>query len=151
MKWLSGFPLPTNLACVLSGYFALRFCRSCRIMRQTPVVFPLLLLSKSGKRIPDRRSASRRIRRSLFYKRRWHRARRRQYTNIHIPRYVYMLNGTLTVVDVATKQTFAARKGGFLPEIIDTWHYSENRGTLPVRLIAIDQVPEGTRNNTALK
>jgi hypothetical protein len=62
-----------------------------------------------------------------------------------------MLNGTLTVVDVATKQTFAARKGGFLPEIIDTWHYSENRGTLPVRLIAIDQVPEGTRNNTALK
>lgn len=67
------------------------------------------------------------------------------------PRYVYVLDGTLTVVDVATERTFEVRKGGFLMEMIDTWHYGENRGTVPVKLIAIDQVPEGTRNNIVVK
>ena len=67
------------------------------------------------------------------------------------PRYVYVLDGTLTVTDVATGQIFEVRKGGFLTEMIDRWHYGENRGTGPVRLIAIDQVPIGTTGNTVQK
>jgi quercetin dioxygenase-like cupin family protein len=67
------------------------------------------------------------------------------------PRYVYVIEGTLTVVDEATGQTFEVKQGGFLTEMIDTWHHGENRGKSPVRLIAIDQVPEGTATNTVAK
>jgi quercetin dioxygenase-like cupin family protein len=67
------------------------------------------------------------------------------------PRYVYVLEGILTVVDEATGQAFEVKRGGFLAEMVDTWHHGENRGKVAVRLIAVDQVPEGTTGNTILK
>lgn len=66
-------------------------------------------------------------------------------------RFVYVLDGTLTVVDEATGRTFEVGKGGFLPEMIGRWHHGENRGRTPVRLIAIDQVPEGVTTNTIMR
>ena len=66
-------------------------------------------------------------------------------------RYVYVLEGTLTVVDEATGKTFEIRSGGFLPEMLDRWHHGENRGSTPVRLLAIDQVPDGVSGNMVMK
>ena len=67
------------------------------------------------------------------------------------PRYVYIVDGTLTVVDEASGKTFEIRSGGFFPEMTDRWHHGENRGTVPVRLVAIDQVPEGVAGNMVMK
>jgi len=66
-------------------------------------------------------------------------------------RYVYVLDGTLTVVDETTGQTFEIKSGGFLAEMVNRWHHGENRGTTSVRLVAIDQVPEGTGGNMVMK
>jgi len=67
------------------------------------------------------------------------------------PHYVYVLDGTLTVVDETNGKTFAIKSGGFFAEMTDRWHHGENRGTTPVRLVAIDQVPEGTTRNMVMK
>jgi quercetin dioxygenase-like cupin family protein len=61
--------------------------------------------------------------------------------------YVYVLEGVLTVVNTVTNKTFEAKAGDFVVEMRDTWHYGVNNGTVPVKLLAIDQVPTGTRNN----
>lgn len=67
------------------------------------------------------------------------------------PRYVYVTDGTLTVVNETTRRSLEVRKGGFLSEMVNTWHHGENRGKIPVRLIAIDQVPEGVHSNTTIE
>jgi len=33
-------------------------------------------------------------------------------------------------------------------DLQDTWHYGINKGTVPVKLLVIDQVPAGVPNNT---
>jgi quercetin dioxygenase-like cupin family protein len=66
-------------------------------------------------------------------------------------RYVYVLDGTLTVVDEATGKTFEIKSGEFLSEMTDRWHHGENRGDTPVRLVAIDQVPDGVSGNMVMK
>lgn len=66
-------------------------------------------------------------------------------------RFVYVLAGTLTVVDETTGKTFVIGSGGFLPEMVDRWHHGENRGPATVRLLAIDQVPEGVTSNVVMK
>lgn len=67
------------------------------------------------------------------------------------PHYVYVVDGTLTVVDETTGKTFQIDRGGFFAEMTDRWHHGENRGTTMVRLIAIDQVPEGVARNMVMK
>jgi quercetin dioxygenase-like cupin family protein len=67
------------------------------------------------------------------------------------PHYVYVLEGTLTVVDEQSGRTFETRKDGFFAEMVDTWHHGENRGKTPVRILAIDQVPEGVTRNMVMK
>lgn len=67
------------------------------------------------------------------------------------PHYVYVAEGTLTVVDEATGKTFEIKPGGFFAEMTDTWHHGENRGPTRVRLVAIDQVPEGVTRNMVMK
>ena len=64
------------------------------------------------------------------------------------PHYGYMLEGTLTIVNTATGKTFALKAGDFLVEMIDTYHFGENRGTTPVRMLVIDQVPPGVDKNS---
>ena len=67
------------------------------------------------------------------------------------PHYVYVLEGVLTVVNTETSKTFEAKAGDFVVEMQDTWHYGINNGTVPVKLLAIDQVPHGAANNLVPK
>jgi len=67
------------------------------------------------------------------------------------PHYIYVLEGVLTVVNTATNKSFEAKVGDFVVEMQDTWHYGINNGTVPVKLLAIDQVPHGAANNLVPK
>ena len=67
------------------------------------------------------------------------------------PHYVYVLEGVLTVVNTVTNKTFDVKAGDFVVEMQDTWHYGINNGTVPVKLLAIDQVPAGAANNLVPK
>jgi quercetin dioxygenase-like cupin family protein len=67
------------------------------------------------------------------------------------PHYVYVLEGTLSVTNVDTGEKFDLKQGTFFAEMIDTWHYGENKTAAPVKLLVIDQVPAGTRTNTIAK
>ena len=64
------------------------------------------------------------------------------------PHYVYVLEGTLTVVNTDANKTFEAKAGDFVAEMQDTWHYGINKGAVPVKLLVIDQVSAGTPNNS---
>ena len=63
------------------------------------------------------------------------------------PHYVYVMEGVLTVVNTETNSTFDVKAGDFVVEMQDTWHYGINNGTVPVKLLVIDQVPTGAPNN----
>jgi quercetin dioxygenase-like cupin family protein len=67
------------------------------------------------------------------------------------PHYVYVLEGVLTVVNTQTNKSFQAKAGDFVFEMQDTWRYGINSGTVPVKLLAIDQVPAGAPNNLVPK
>ncbi len=60
------------------------------------------------------------------------------------PRYGYVISGTLTVKNEATGKETDYPPGGVILEMVNLWHYGENRGTEPVHLLVIDQVPPGT-------
>jgi len=63
------------------------------------------------------------------------------------PHYGYMLEGTLTIVNTETGRSFDLKPGSFLVEMMDKWHYGENRGTVPVKILIVDQVPPGVTAN----
>jgi quercetin dioxygenase-like cupin family protein len=63
------------------------------------------------------------------------------------PHLVYLLEGVLTVSNTETGKTFEVKKGDFVAEMQNTWHLGENRGAGPVRLLVIDEVPQGTTTN----
>jgi len=63
------------------------------------------------------------------------------------PHLVYVMDGVLTVTNTETGKAFEAKKGDFVAEMQDTWHYGENRGAVPVKLFVIDEVPQGTKTN----
>jgi len=63
------------------------------------------------------------------------------------PHYAYVEEGTLTITNVQTGKTFDVATGQFLVEMQDTWHYGENRGKTPVRLLIVDHVPKGVKAN----
>jgi quercetin dioxygenase-like cupin family protein len=66
------------------------------------------------------------------------------------PHYGYMLEGVLTITNTQTGESFDLKPGDFLVEMVDAWHTGENRGTVPVRILIVDQVPQGVaRNNVA--
>jgi len=67
------------------------------------------------------------------------------------PHYGYMLEGTLTIVNTETGKSFELKPGDFLVEMQNTWHYGENRGTVPVRILIIDQLPAGVSGNIVAK
>jgi quercetin dioxygenase-like cupin family protein len=67
------------------------------------------------------------------------------------PHYVYVLEGTLTVFNTDTGKSFTVKKGDFLVETNANWHYGKNEGTVPVKLLVIDQLPAGTKSNMTLK
>ncbi|MEJ0027477.1 MAG: cupin domain-containing protein [Rhizomicrobium sp.] len=67
------------------------------------------------------------------------------------PHYVYVLEGVLTVVNTQTDKTFEVKAGAFIAEMQSTWHYGVNKGSVPVKLLIIDQVPAGTTSNVVPK
>ncbi len=67
------------------------------------------------------------------------------------PHYGYMLEGVLTVTNVETGKSFDLKKGQFLVEMNDTWHYGQNNGKTPVKLLIIDHLPKGVTSNVVLK
>ena len=64
------------------------------------------------------------------------------------PHYGYVLQGTLTIVNTETGKSFQVKTGEFLVEMVNTFHYGENRGTVPVKILIVDQVPEGVTTNS---
>jgi quercetin dioxygenase-like cupin family protein len=67
------------------------------------------------------------------------------------PHYVYVLEGALTVTNVDTGKSFVAKKGDFIVETNADWHYGKNEGAVPVKLLAIDQLPAGVTSNMTPK
>jgi quercetin dioxygenase-like cupin family protein len=67
------------------------------------------------------------------------------------PHYVYVLEGTLSVTNVDSGKSFDLKAGSFFAEMIDTWHYGENKQKTVLKLLVIDQVPVGTKTNTVVK
>ena len=67
------------------------------------------------------------------------------------PHYVYVTEGTLTLVNVETKTSTDILAGSFVAEPVNTWHYGVNNGTVPLKLLVIDQVPHGVAKNMVLK
>jgi quercetin dioxygenase-like cupin family protein len=66
------------------------------------------------------------------------------------PRYAYVLAGTLRVTNQETGTATDYQAGQFIVEVLDTWHFGENIGADPVRLLVIDQVEAG-QGNTVLQ
>ena len=63
-------------------------------------------------------------------------------------RYGYVVQGDLTVeYEGGKRQTFHA--GDFIVEALNVWHFGANTGTVPVKLLVIDQVEVG-KTNTVL-
>ncbi len=67
------------------------------------------------------------------------------------PHYVYVMEGTLTLVNVETRKSQEIVAGSFVAEPLNTWHYGVNNGTAPLKVLVIDQVPHGVAKNMVLK
>jgi quercetin dioxygenase-like cupin family protein len=67
------------------------------------------------------------------------------------PHYVFVTEGTLTITNVETGRSYQVPAGHFLVEMLDTWHYGHNDGTVPVRTYVVDQVPDGVKENRVLR
>lgn len=67
------------------------------------------------------------------------------------PHYAYIQEGTLTVVNTETGKSYDAKPGTFFSEMLNTWHYGINKGAAPVRILVIDQIPDGVKNNSVMK
>jgi quercetin dioxygenase-like cupin family protein len=60
-------------------------------------------------------------------------------------RYGYVMQGELTVeYEGGKRQVF--HTGDFIVEALDTWHFGANTGSVPVKLLVIDQVEAGKTN-----
>jgi quercetin dioxygenase-like cupin family protein len=64
-------------------------------------------------------------------------------------RYAYVLQGDLNVVQVGTSSRIY-HAGEFVVESVNRWHFGENVGSVPVKLLVIDQLPRG-RASTILR
>ena len=62
------------------------------------------------------------------------------------PRYGYVLSGKLRVTNIDTGKSYDFETGGFIVEALDQWHFGENPGKEPLRLLVIDQAPQGVAN-----
>src|SRR5206468_390197 len=58
------------------------------------------------------------------------------------PHYVYVQQGTLTVMNVESGKTLEMKQGSFFAEMTNTWHYGVNKTNAPVKLLVIEQMPK---------
>lgn len=62
------------------------------------------------------------------------------------PRFAYVQQGTLRVINDDAHLTREFKAGEFVVEAIGQWHHAEVVGDQPVRLLVIDQAPAGKVN-----
>jgi quercetin dioxygenase-like cupin family protein len=67
------------------------------------------------------------------------------------PHLAYVLQGVLTILNTETGKSFQIHKGEFLAEMQNTWHFGVNNGNEPVKLLIIDEVPQGLAGNVVQK
>jgi quercetin dioxygenase-like cupin family protein len=67
------------------------------------------------------------------------------------PHFVYVQEGTLTLINSETHKKYLIEAGSFVVEPINTWHYGINNGSVPLKVLVIDQVPHGVAKNMILK
>lgn len=58
-------------------------------------------------------------------------------------RLAYVLEGTLDVTDVDAGKTWSYKPGDLIVEVVDRWHFGVNTGATPVRLLVVDEAPDG--------
>ncbi|HEY0107775.1 MAG TPA: cupin domain-containing protein [Rhizomicrobium sp.] len=63
------------------------------------------------------------------------------------PHFVYVLEGTATLVNTVTHKSQQIAQGRFVAEPQNTWHYGVNNGKVVLKILGIDQVPAGTKSN----
>lgn len=61
-------------------------------------------------------------------------------------RYGYVLSGQLRVTNSETGKVSDFSTGDFVVESIGQWHSGTNPGQLPLKLLVIDQAPQGAAN-----
>jgi len=64
------------------------------------------------------------------------------------PRYAYVLKGEVEVTLEETGEVIHGKQGEFFVETINGWHYGSNKGSEPVELLVIDQMPKNAKTNT---
>jgi len=67
------------------------------------------------------------------------------------PHYVYVEEGTLTIMQTDTGKSFEVEAGTFFLEMVNAWHYGINNGTVPARILVTDLVPKGVQTNSVPK
>lgn len=67
------------------------------------------------------------------------------------PRYGYVLEGSLRVVNDESGKALVFNPGDFLLETVGQWHHGINAGNKILRLLVIDLVEKGHADNTVLK
>jgi quercetin dioxygenase-like cupin family protein len=67
------------------------------------------------------------------------------------PRYGYILSGELEVTNEETGKSMRFGPDDFVVESIEQWHKGTNPGTVPLRLLVIDQIPKGATNNVEVR
>jgi quercetin dioxygenase-like cupin family protein len=76
----------------------------------------------------------------------------------HLPKHIhpyarfgYILEGAITVTNLETHETYVSKAGDFVVDLRDQVHEAVNAGTVPVKVLTIDQVPEGVTTNLVPK
>lgn len=62
------------------------------------------------------------------------------------PRYGYVLSGQLQVMNQETGKVSRFSVGDFVSESVGQWHTGTNPGSVPLKLLVIDQAPRGETN-----
>ncbi len=66
-------------------------------------------------------------------------------------RYAYVLEGTIRVTSADTGKSELFKRGDFIVEMIDEFHFGVALGKSPVKLLVIDQIPAGQQGNVVLQ
>ncbi|MDB5365621.1 MAG: gentisate 1,2-dioxygenase [Rhodospirillales bacterium] len=66
-------------------------------------------------------------------------------------RYAYVLEGTIRVTSAESGKSETYKRGDFIVEMIDEWHHGVALGASPVKLLVIDQIPDGQHGNVVLQ
>jgi quercetin dioxygenase-like cupin family protein len=76
----------------------------------------------------------------------------------HLPKHIhpyarfgYILEGAITVTNLETQETYVSKAGDFVVDLRDQVHEAVNAGTVPVKVLTIDQVPVGVSTNLVPK